>query len=88
MKFQHSGKEHRQHKPRLLPFSPAAFQDFLKNSFADSMSSVQDAFISQILLYRLASSFSPMRYHRNRLIQAAEKLFYIKSSPQNQPALR
>ena len=80
MKFQHySGKEHPQHIPRLLPLSPADFQGFLKNSIADTMDSVQDAFISKILLYRLASSFSPMRYQRNRIRKGVENLFYRKT---------
>ena len=81
MKFQHySGKEHPQHIPRLHPLSPAAFQSVFKNSIADTVDSVQDAFISQILLYRLASSFSPMRYHRNRIRKTVENLFLRKTA--------
>lgn len=78
MKFQHSGKEHLQHIPRLLPLSPAAFRGFLKNSIVNTVDSVQDTFINKILLYRLASSFSPMRYHRNRIVKVAECFFYKK----------
>ena len=87
MNLQHySGKDHPQHIPRLLPLSSAAFRGLFKNSFTDAMGSFQDAFISKILLYRLGSSFSPMRYHRNRMGKGAENLsvkkdnYTIKSS--------
>lgn len=80
MKFQHSGIENPQHKPRLLRLTPATHQGFLNTSLNSAMESFQDAFISKILLYRLASSFSPMRYHRNRIMKGAENLFFGKKA--------
>lgn len=40
---------------------------------------IQSTFLRRVLLFRLASSFSPMRCHKNGIPEFLEKLFFEKN---------
>lgn len=43
-----------------------------------SITAIQDLFLSRILVYRIASSLSPIRYKRSKAIKLLEQLLLEK----------
>lgn len=74
--FQNSEKIFRKVNHRRSPFSFAIFRGNLKNKAEYPFHFAQKAFVDKVLFYRIASSFSPMKYSKNRIVSFLDNWFF------------
>lgn len=75
--FHSSENPHRKSAIRLFSFF-APLLNTLHHKTESPIGFIQSTFLRKVLLFRLASSFSPMRCHKKGMPEFLEKLFFEK----------